>query len=310
MKLVTRAQWGARQYRTPGGSTPYSRARRGVKVHYLGTGYTDRPHTACAAYVRKLQDSHMDGNGWSDIGYSFVVCTHGYVHEGRGLRRRNSANGNTSLNEQDYAVCALVGSSGLTEPTDDQLDGIRDAIEYCREEGPAGDWIGGHRDGYATSCPGDALYAWVHAGAARPRSTEPTQSEEDTDMPIAKLHETNPTDTELELDEWVGLAFKDAVIHSGPRTLVGPLYVQLTFGQDSAVDAEFTVRFVSTDNQGGSVSGYGDLGPFPARGTHQFLHNVNVPTGKQLRFEIKAASPLSAPVILTHRLVTGDWLNG
>ncbi|MEU0522774.1 peptidoglycan recognition protein family protein [Streptomyces niveus] len=172
MKLVTRSQWSARPWRTPNGATPYSRARRGVKVHYLGSAYADRAHDKCAAYVRSLQSSHMDGNGWSDIGYSFVVCTHGYVYEGRGLKRRNSANGTTALNEQDYAVCFLVGSSGLTEPTAAQLDGGRDAIEYCREKGPAGDWIGGHRDGYATTCPGAALYAWVQKGAPRPNAKE------------------------------------------------------------------------------------------------------------------------------------------
>jgi len=177
MKLVTRAQWGARDYRLPGGATLYSGSRRGVKLHYLGTPYTDRAHTQCAAYVRQIQAQHMDGNGWSDIGYSFVVCTHGYVYEGRGLRRRNSANGNTTLNNETYAVLLMVGSSGLTEPTDEQLHGARDAIDYCRSEGPAGAWLGGHRDGYATSCPGDAVYAWAKAGAPRPTK--------DTDMPIS-----------------------------------------------------------------------------------------------------------------------------
>ncbi|MEV5236496.1 N-acetylmuramoyl-L-alanine amidase [Streptomyces pseudogriseolus] len=178
MKLVSRSQWGARAYRTPNGATPYGRARRGVKLHYLGTAYSDRPHEQCAAYVRQLQAQHMDGNGWSDIGYSFVVCTHGYVYEGRGLKRRNSANGSTTLNDQDYAVCLLVGSSGLTKPTDAQLNGARDAIEYCRKSGPAGTWLGGHRDGYATACPGDTVYAWVKAGAPRPDT-----SKED-DMPL------------------------------------------------------------------------------------------------------------------------------
>lgn len=172
MKLVSRTAWGARAYRTPNGATPYSRARRGVKLHYLGTAYADRPHEKCDDYVRQIQAQHMDGNGWSDIGYSFVVCTHGYVYEGRGLRRRNSANGNTSLNEQDYAVLLMVGSSGLTKPTDAQLHGARDAIDYCRKEGPAGTWLGGHRDGYATTCPGTPIYAWAKQGAPRPDSEE------------------------------------------------------------------------------------------------------------------------------------------
>lgn len=175
MKLVTRAQWGARAYRTPNGATTYNRTRRGVKLHYLGTAYTDRAHDKCDDYVRQIQAQHMDDRGWSDIGYSFVVCTHGSVYEGRGLRRRNSANGDTALNEQDYAVLLMVGSSGLTEPTDEQLHGARDAIEYCREEGPAGDWLGGHKDGYATTCPGAAVYAWVKAGAPRPGGDPGTQ---------------------------------------------------------------------------------------------------------------------------------------
>lgn len=180
MKLVSRADWGARAYRLPNGATLYSGSgRRGVKLHYLGSAYSDRTHDRCDDYVRQLQASHMDGNGWSDIGYSFVVCTHGYVYEGRGLRRRNSANGNTTLNDQDYAVCLLVGSSGLTKPTEAQLTGARDAIDYCRSEGPAGTWLGGHRDGYNTACPGDPIYAWAKAGAPRP-------STEEEDMPLTK----------------------------------------------------------------------------------------------------------------------------
>lgn len=194
LKLVSRSQWGARAYRTPNGATPYSRGRRGVKLHYLGTPYTDRPHDRCDDYVRQIQAQHMDGNGWSDIGYSFAVCTHGYVYEGRGLKRRNSANGNTTLNDQDYAVLLLVGSSGLTKPTDAQLDGARDAIEYCRTSGPAGDWLGGHRDGYATSCPGDAVYAWAKAGAPRPAA----QQEED---PMAGMTKQDIYDAVWKLDQ-------------------------------------------------------------------------------------------------------------
>lgn len=188
IKLVSRAGWGARAYRQPSGGTLYTGKRRGVKLHYLGTPYSDRTHDRCDDYVRQIQAQHMDGNGWSDIGYSFVVCTHGTVYEGRGLRRRNSANGNTTLNNQDYAVLMLVGSSGLTKPTTAQLHGARDAIDYCRSEGPAGAWVGGHRDGYATTCPGEPIYLWAKAGAPRPATTTPTPapapSEEDDMEPF------------------------------------------------------------------------------------------------------------------------------
>ncbi|MGW3734753.1 peptidoglycan-binding protein [Streptomyces sp. NPDC005148] len=68
----------------------------------------------------------------------------------------------------------LVGSDGLTEPTDEMLSAIRDGIELLRQHG-AGDEIKGHRDGYATACPGGPLYAWVKEGAPRPKAPEPAE---------------------------------------------------------------------------------------------------------------------------------------
>ena len=38
----------------------------------------------CAAEVRAIQNYHMDGNGWSDIGYTFLVGGDGSIFEGRG----------------------------------------------------------------------------------------------------------------------------------------------------------------------------------------------------------------------------------
>ncbi|MFC7639775.1 hypothetical protein ACFQX6_00965 [Streptosporangium lutulentum] len=78
-----------------------------------------------------------------------------------------AANG-AGLNSGHYAVLGLVGSTGLTKPTDDILHGILDAIEYLRDKGGAGREIKGHRDGYATNCPGEPLYAWIKRGAPAP----------------------------------------------------------------------------------------------------------------------------------------------
>ncbi|MFZ3595023.1 peptidoglycan-binding protein [Streptomyces sp. BH104] len=166
MKLVERTAWGA-----PATSpAAYQASTRGVKVHYLGSAYSSRAHSLCDDYVRKIRAEHLANTqeDYVDIAYNAVVCEHGYVFEGRGLHKRTGANGNQTLNQKDYAVCALLGSSGVTEPTDAMLGGLRDAIEWFRAHGSAGDWVGGHRDGYATACPGDPLYAWVKAGAPRP----------------------------------------------------------------------------------------------------------------------------------------------
>jgi hypothetical protein len=167
MKLVTRGEWGAR---SPRGQAAYLASTRGVKVHYTG-GFVDPrvkdDHSRCAALARQIQNGHMDGNQWADVGYSFLACPHRYVFEGRGLHRLPAANG-AGLNTGHYAVLGMVGNKGLLAPTDDMLHGICDAIDYVRQKGGAGLEVAGHRDGYATDCPGKALYDWVRAGALRP----------------------------------------------------------------------------------------------------------------------------------------------
>ncbi|WP_426568078.1 N-acetylmuramoyl-L-alanine amidase [Streptomyces canus] len=306
LELVSRAQWGARPYRTPNGATPYSRPRRGVKLHYLGTPYTDRTHDRCDDYVRQIQAQHMDGNGWSDIGYSFVVCTHGYVYEGRGLHRRNSANGSTALNEQDYAVCLLVGSSGFTQPTDDQLNGARDAIDYCRTEGPAGHWLGGHRDGYATTCPGDVVYAWVQKGALRPTASTPDPNEEDA-VP-SPITGSNPNDVDLAPSDWQPLALDQdggAVLNgpTGPLSLTAHLYFDVATPADTKVQGVFYL----TDADGSSPSDYLVI-DHRGGGGHQFIHNAPVPAGKQLWFRARAVPADGARVTkLLHRDLKGHY---
>lgn len=175
MKLVTRSAWGARPSRY---DLVYIAGTRGVKIHYEGT-YVPKSladpdsHGACAGHMRDIQASHLANTreDYSDIAYNAVVCPHGYVFEGRGVHRKTAANGNQPLNIKDYAVCAMLGSSGLVHPTDAQLDGLVDAISWLRNSGGAGNEVLGHRDGYPTACPGDPLYAWVHAGAHRPDGT-------------------------------------------------------------------------------------------------------------------------------------------
>ncbi|MFJ9771251.1 GH25 family lysozyme [Kitasatospora sp. NPDC101157] len=168
---VTRDQWGA--VAPSGAYTPMTNAA-GVKIHYLGSAYTFGDHSTCAAYIRRIQASHMADpvQHWVDIAYNELVCEHGYRFEGRGHAVRSGANGNQTLNAQHYAICALLGSTGSTTPTDAQLQGLRDAIEDYQHNAAAGSEIKGHRDGYSTDCPGGPLYTWVQAGAPRPQEDD------------------------------------------------------------------------------------------------------------------------------------------
>ncbi|MFD0353521.1 peptidoglycan recognition family protein, partial [Streptomyces sp. NPDC127110] len=173
MDLVRRSAYGL----TATSPAAYIASTNGVKVHYLGSEYSSRRHDLCDDYVRAIRASHLanTAEGYVDIAYNAVVCEHGTVYEGRGPNHRSGANGTAVLNTRDYSVCALVAKAGggLDTPTDAQLHGVRDAIEWLRAEGEAGEYIGGHRDGYATDCPGGPLYDWVKRGAPRPGSTPP-----------------------------------------------------------------------------------------------------------------------------------------
>ncbi|GAA1164028.1 hypothetical protein F4556_002350 [Kitasatospora gansuensis] len=187
MQFVSRADRGA-----PQPKAPFTRidVTRGVKIHYEGTAVPadlagPDQHHRCAGRVNAIEASHMaDRNeGWISIAYTAVVCPHSVVFEGRGAHVKNGANGGSSLNAAHYAVCAMVGDSGLTEPTEAMLHGLRDAVEWLQRDGGAGPEIKGHRDGYATSCPGGPLYAWVQAGAPRPGSTAPAPAPTPTPPP-------------------------------------------------------------------------------------------------------------------------------
>lgn len=175
MKFVSRSEWGAASGRRP---LERVSATDGVKIHYEGTEVPvalAADHGLCAGHVRALQASHLANTveGYSDLAYTAVVCQHGFVFEGRGAGVRCAANGNRMLNERHYAVCAMLGDSGETRPSEAMLHGLRDAIEWLQRDGGAGPEIRGHRDGYATSCPGEPLYRWVQAGAPRPGGSQP-----------------------------------------------------------------------------------------------------------------------------------------
>lgn len=158
----------------PPSAAPEQLTAYGCKVHYEGTAVNIDTHAECVAEVKAIRRSHLanTAENYSDIAYNFLVCKHGYVFEGRGIHKRTGANGNQDLNRAHYAICGLLGDSGDTDPTPEMVDGIKWSIAYLRENG-AGHDIGGHRDGYATSCPGEPLWRLVQNGGLEPEGSPP-----------------------------------------------------------------------------------------------------------------------------------------
>jgi len=187
MKLVTRQTLG-----WPISEAPPQATTKGVKVHYEGTEVSAKladDHELCLAEWQAIRKSHLANvkENYSDVAYNYAACVHGYLMEGRGLHKRTGANGNQTLNHGHYAIVALIGSKGLTQPTDELLHAIRDGIELLRNNG-AGSEVKGHKDGYATACPGAPLYDWVTRGAPRPGSGHPpVETKPATPKPVVDL---------------------------------------------------------------------------------------------------------------------------
>jgi hypothetical protein len=211
MKLVTRSQLG-----WPASAAPTQTTTKGVKIHYEGTAVSTKllaDHNACLDEWKAIRKSHLANTteNYSDVAYNYAACPHGYLLEGRGIGRRTGANGNQPLNIAHYAILGLVGSTGLTEPNDAMLSAIRDGIDLLQQHG-AGAEIKGHRDGYATACPGGPLYAWVQKGAPRPVSTTPAP---------AKPAATTPPKPSVSLAKLVAAAKSNPKMAGTPVTYAG-----------------------------------------------------------------------------------------
>lgn len=156
MKLVTRQMMG-----WPRTTAAYAPCDAGLVLHYDGAnqGLASKPHARCIKYWTKTREFHMNGRGWQDIGYSYGVCPHGYVFEGRGFEREQAAQpgGNST-----WTSCTLM--SGPDEkPTEGQINAVVELRGYLMELGLHAT-IRGHFQFIDTSCPGPIIKGMIADG--------------------------------------------------------------------------------------------------------------------------------------------------
>ncbi|MFF3017124.1 N-acetylmuramoyl-L-alanine amidase [Streptomyces sp. NPDC057939] len=155
INITARSEWGAK----PWNGTPSSVAlsqRTEFFIHYDGADHILRTGPSVPQAIER---GHL-GQGWAGIGYSFVVDQAGTIFEGRGwgLQGAHCPGHNIS----GFGVQIAIG--GDQEPSAKALAAARALYdEACRKTGRVLARRG-HRDGFATECPGGRLYAWVQAG--------------------------------------------------------------------------------------------------------------------------------------------------
>jgi N-acetylmuramoyl-L-alanine amidase len=180
--LFTRAEWGGDQ--CPPRAVPQYGQVNLALVHHTVTANSYSPADS-AAIVRGICLYHRNSNGWNDIGYNFLVDRYGQIFEGRagGVDAAVVGAQAQGYNAQSTGI-ANLGTFSTAGQTPAGLDALArllgwklglhgvpptGTVQVTSTGGslnryPAGarvtlNRISGHRDGDATACPGDGLYA-------------------------------------------------------------------------------------------------------------------------------------------------------
>jgi hypothetical protein len=186
--VVPRSAWSTGAISAKGGTHPYAPGIRAVFVHHTdsGNGYSreDVPRL-----IQSFYDDHIEGNDWDDIGYNFLVDRMGTIYEGRAGGIDNAVIGAHTLgfNVGTVGIAAIgsfgpgmgvpdamlesvaalaawkLGMYGVDARATTVLASSNDGARYRRGDRAVFSTVSGHRDGYETTCPGDALYAALPA---------------------------------------------------------------------------------------------------------------------------------------------------
>ncbi|MFE1363112.1 peptidoglycan recognition protein [Streptomyces anulatus] len=189
--IVSRAAWKADESLSTE-APDYLDQVKAVFVHH--TAQTNAYSCAdSAAIVRGLHTYHVKSNGWKDLGYNFIVDKCGTVFEGRkGGVDRPVMGAHTYGFNRDTTGIAVIGmytdTKAATAATTSvarvaawklgqykadpagsvQLTAGANGTNMDRKQFVAGSQyafprISGHRDGFATECPGLSLYGQLPA---------------------------------------------------------------------------------------------------------------------------------------------------
>jgi N-acetylmuramoyl-L-alanine amidase/Mannosyl-glycoprotein endo-beta-N-acetylglucosaminidase len=163
LEILPRGSWGARAAKP----LPDLINPKRITVHH--TFAPAEPAIGQAAEsrrMRQIQNAHMDGRGWSDIGYHYMIMASGRIYQGRPERKRGSHDvindglgicfdgdyTNRQITDAQFrsavALCTkLCQRMGITDP----VTPVSTRTNFGTRQLPR---ILGHRDRVATNCPG------------------------------------------------------------------------------------------------------------------------------------------------------------
>lgn len=190
--IITRKGWGASESLREKGFV-YTKSVRAAFVHHTATGnnYTCKE---APSVLRSIYRYHVNSMGWRDIGYNFAVDKCGNIYEGRagGVTRAVLGAHTLGFNTNSMGI-AVLGTYSHSNPPADAVTAVARLTAWklglfkgnprgkvTLTSGGSGKYdkgtkvklnvISGHRDGFATDCPGGRLYSKL--GTARTTSAK------------------------------------------------------------------------------------------------------------------------------------------
>jgi hypothetical protein len=180
--IIPRAAWGGDSVK-PRAAPDFGDVQVAFVHHTVSAN--DYAPADSAGIVLSMAKYHRDTNGWNDLGYNFVVDKYGQIFEGRaggidqavigaqaqGYNSHSTGVANigtfTDVGQTDAALDAMAKLIAWKlplhgAPVTGQIiltSGGGDLNRYKSGTPVTLERICGHRDGDATECPGDALYA-------------------------------------------------------------------------------------------------------------------------------------------------------
>jgi hypothetical protein len=186
-RIITRRGWGANERLRERGFV-YTKKVKAAFVHHTASGNNYRCSQA-PSVIRSIYRYHVVSSGWRDIGYNFLVDKCGNIYEGRagGVAKPVMGAHTRGFNTNSMGI-AVLGSFSDTKPSGAALKAIarltawklglyganprgRTYLKsgggnlYRKGKNVRLNVISGHRDGFATECPGRLLYGKL--GSAR-----------------------------------------------------------------------------------------------------------------------------------------------
>ncbi|WP_233646479.1 peptidoglycan recognition protein family protein [Streptomyces sp. BSE6.1] len=188
-RITTRRGWGADEKLRQKGFV-YTKKVKAVFVHHSDTGNNYRCSQA-PSVIRGIYRYHVRSMGWRDLGYNFLVDKCGNIYEGRagGVSKPVLGAHTLGFNANSMGI-AVLGTYSSKKPSSAALKAIARLTAwkvglygmnprgktylksgggnlYPKSRKVRLNVISGHRDGFATNCPGKKLYAKLGTARAK-----------------------------------------------------------------------------------------------------------------------------------------------